>query len=568
MARDASLDKSLHSSSHFWLLQERNETFSVHLSNPTGGARLGTQQRTIVTIIDDDKDRSCSSHTFLSHNGGDSSITLAGVPMQFTVNAVSCSGQAQTSGGDVYMAVARKISTSEETTAVIPTFVGSFLDVGDGTYQGSVNVTSSGHYQLDVYLLVPGGLKGSYFTDAFLSTQRLDFVRTDAAVNFTFGTGPITTFGRDFASVRWEGVIMPEFSEIYTFWLDIDDQARLWIDDELIIDLWDISPSSPMGHAECELRAYKPHEILLEYRDITGNATAKLLWSSQSTPLSTIPSTNLFYKEKVDGYNFTVHPALVSAGKSKAIGQGVHWGIAGKDLVFTIMSNDAYDNFRGWPKEALFHDTRHLDNFQSSAILLDSNVGEVFVPVTIFYNDTTRTYEASYTPVTSGLYLLNVTIDSQHIFGSPFTVDVQPGATFAPQSLAYGGYDHGMAGKNSTFFIDSYDSHRNKRNVGGDEWSVTVSSVNDYSDYHYGSVNDFGNGTYAISVMPIRSGLNELQVKLNGSHIKGSPFKMEVVANEVGSPSFAQEGMIITALGDVIIKSELIDEDRWDYMLD
>ena len=37
------------------LLQETNETFSVHLSKPTGGGRLGTQSRTIVTIIDDDE---------------------------------------------------------------------------------------------------------------------------------------------------------------------------------------------------------------------------------------------------------------------------------------------------------------------------------------------------------------------------------------------------------------------------------------------------------------------------------------------------------------------------------
>jgi hypothetical protein len=528
-----------------------------------------------VTIIDDDDDRTCTSETRVGQNDTDLGVIVAGTSLQFTVYAVSCTGEPQTSGGDMYKAVARKImaNTEEMSQVVVPLFVGTFSDNGDGTYQGTVNVTTTGHYELDVYHLIAGGLSGSYYTDAF--QQELDLVRTDATVNFTFGTGPIATFARDFVSVRWEGVVIPQFSETYTFWLDIDEHARLWIDDELVIDWWTFSASSHMLQADCELSALTAHDIILEYRDIAGNATARLLWSSENTPMSTIPSSRLFYKERIGTYGFTVHPASVDAHTSLASGRGVRSGIAGKDLSFAITPNDKYGNFRGWPKELLRGDKRHLDHFQSTAILLNSEVGEVYVPVNIFYNETSSNYQASYTPVVSGLYQLNVTVDSgpgstdaKHIYGSPFIVDVLPGATFAPQSLAHGGYGHcpaefvecsgmhhGMAGLNSTFIIDAYDLHGNKRLVGGDQWSVTVSSVDDYSDYHYGFVEDHMNGTYTATIIPRRSGLNELRVKLNGVNIRGSPFQMLVVANaNVGAASFVQEGMVVTALGDTVAR--------------
>lgn len=550
----------------------------MHLHNPTpsGKVRLGTQQRTIVTIIDDDSQQTCSDQTTLSHNQTNLGETYAGTPLHFTVNAASCSGKAQTVGGDAYKAVARKVASAEEMTyGMAPSFIGTFNDNSNGTYQGAINVTTTGQYMLDIFLLIPGGLRGSYYTDAFLSEPRLDLIRTDATVNFTYGTGPITTFGMDYVSVRWEGCVLPFHSEVYTFWLDIDDQARLWIDNELVIDSWTFSPSSSMLHVERELQGFVPHDIVLEYRDITGNAKARLLWSSPSTTLSAIPSSNLLYRERVGRYNFTVQASSVDAMESSATGGGIHSGIAGKELSFTIQPNDRFGNFRGWPLDSLSRDTRHLDHFYASATLLDSNFGEVFVPVNLFYNGMTREFQASYTPITSGIYQLNVTcsesgsIDAkQHILGSPFNVDVQPGATFAPMSLAYGSLHHGMSGVNSTLYIHSLDMHSNRRKQGGDDWTVRLSTVDDFSNYHDGIIQDHGNGTYTAHIMPTRSGLNDLEVKLNGSHIRGSPFEMIVIANEaVGSASFVQEGMIITAMADESIAIDLYREDEFKYDL-
>jgi hypothetical protein len=279
--------------------QEPNETFSVHLSNPTGGASLGTQQRTIVTIIDDDADRTCSHNveTNLGANGQQPDIGLAGYSLQFNLFAKSCAGDVSMEGADMFKVVARKL-TSEESYVGADTVnaIGGCAHSIENAYVCAVNATTSGNYKVDIYHIIPGGLRGYYFSDNFLDNTRLGMVRTDASVNFTWGTGPVTTFGRDFVSVRWEGYLRPTHSETYTFWLDIDDHARLWIDGNLLIDWWSFSPALSMLHAKHTLTAFELYDIILEYRDILGNATARLLWSSESTPITTIPSSSLFYK--------------------------------------------------------------------------------------------------------------------------------------------------------------------------------------------------------------------------------------------------------------------------------
>ncbi len=179
-----------------------------------------------------------------------------------------------------------------------PAIISEVLDMNDGSYEFTINSNVTGTFDLVVFQLVQGGLKGHYFADEYLNDTRLHTVRIDSVVNFTWGAGPLTTFGNDFISVRWEGFVQPKFSETYTFWLDMDDHARLWIDGILIIDWWGFPPSSGLLNAEYDLVAFEAHYIVLEYRDISFSGTARLLWSSENTPIQAIPSSSLFYKVK------------------------------------------------------------------------------------------------------------------------------------------------------------------------------------------------------------------------------------------------------------------------------
>ena len=76
--------------------------------------------------------------------------------------------------------------------------------------------------------------------------------------------------------------IRPDFSENYTFYTNADDGARLWIDRVLLIDTW--SNRAAETSATAILQANYLHDIIVEYKELLGNAYAELRWSSPSTP--------------------------------------------------------------------------------------------------------------------------------------------------------------------------------------------------------------------------------------------------------------------------------------------
>ena len=271
---------------------------------------------------------------------------------------------------------------------------------------------------------------------------------------------------------------------------------------------------------------------------------------------------------------YTVIAAEAEAHKSRASGTGLYKGIAGKDHRFTITGNDAYGNFRGdfelgFDGAAAFGEQdlllmRSQDGFHAAARLISNDGGEfgpVEVPVGITYNQTTRKYDANFIPSKSGTYSLSVTlspeslgsyVEGRHLFGSPFLVSTSPGATFAPESLAYGGNgkcagiegnDHscsgihfGLAGAESTFFIQSLDVNRNRRDSGGDGWAIILQDNN--GGVAEGKVlSDSDNGVYNCGMTPITAGTNLLSVTLNGVHARNSPYVMLIRHGKAHGPS-------------------------------
>ena len=47
---------------------------------------------------------------------------------------------------------------------------------------------------------------------------------------------PITPTGKDFVSIRGTGYVKPAFDEAYTFRIEVNDGARLWVDGDFVID--------------------------------------------------------------------------------------------------------------------------------------------------------------------------------------------------------------------------------------------------------------------------------------------------------------------------------------------
>jgi hypothetical protein len=137
------------------------------------------------------------------------------------------------------------------------------------------------------------GLQSEYFDNKDFTGTKV--TRRDPEVNFAWGkAAPASTMGVDTFSARWTGKILPRFSETYTFFTTSDDGVRVWVNNVQVINNWtDHAPVENAG-MPIALTAGTLHDIRVEYYENTGGATAKLSWSSASTPKAVVPQAQLY----------------------------------------------------------------------------------------------------------------------------------------------------------------------------------------------------------------------------------------------------------------------------------
>jgi hypothetical protein len=177
--------------------------------------------------------------------------------------------------------------------------IGSAAASNAGSYR--VVVTNSGGSAtsnaatLTVNAAVVGngtGLTGQYFKDQTLTS--LVLTRTDPTVNFNWGSGsPAASVPVDHFSVRWTGQVQAQFSQTYTFYTNSDDGVRLWVNGQLLINNW-TNHANTQNSGTIALVAGQKYDIKLEYYENTGQAVAKLLWSSASTAKQVVPTSQLY----------------------------------------------------------------------------------------------------------------------------------------------------------------------------------------------------------------------------------------------------------------------------------
>lgn len=150
-----------------------------------------------------------------------------------------------------------------------------------------------------------------YFTGPPTITRIDETVNYDNAIAAWPGS-PITINGTtsDHFSSRWEGEILPEYSQAYTIYANGNEMCRLWINGQLLplgtgavppvlLDNdWEHPPVVPTGgkvSAVVSLEAGKRYPIVLEHYNNTGGHKAILSWksASQSTE-EVIPKARLF----------------------------------------------------------------------------------------------------------------------------------------------------------------------------------------------------------------------------------------------------------------------------------
>lgn len=119
---------------------------------------------------------------------------------------------------------------------------------------------------------------GEYYNNVSLIGSP-SLVRNDLQVDFDWKTSsPAAGLPADNFSARWTRNWNFEPGD-YRFYLTVDDGARLWIDDNLVIDQWN---DGGVREVSVDYILEGNHRLTLEYYERSGDARIRLAWSKIS----------------------------------------------------------------------------------------------------------------------------------------------------------------------------------------------------------------------------------------------------------------------------------------------
>ena len=163
--------------------------------------------------------------------------------------------------------------------------------------------------------------RGEYWSNRSLSGSPA-LVHNDAAIDFNWKSGaPSPALPADSFSARWTRQAGFD-AATYRFRVTVDDGARLWVDDKLIIDAWRDGASRELT-AEHALVAGK-HQVRLEFYDSSGDARIRLSWERVASPAYPDWKGEYWSNRKLDG-----NPALVRNDKALDFAWGTGSAAAG-----------------------------------------------------------------------------------------------------------------------------------------------------------------------------------------------------------------------------------------------
>ena len=135
------------------------------------------------------------------------------------------------------------------------------------------------------------GLLGTYFKNRFFFGDAV--LRVDPQIDFRWTNSPAGDMAAEDYGVRWTGQVEAKHTETYTFHEETDEGVRLWVNGRPLINELFAVPRSEWT-ASIALEAGKRYELRMETMNRQGGCTARLLWSSLSTPKTVIPAGQLF----------------------------------------------------------------------------------------------------------------------------------------------------------------------------------------------------------------------------------------------------------------------------------
>jgi len=172
--------------------------------------------------------------------------------------------------------------------------------------------------------------------------------RIDPTINFNWvRNGPMKPIKEDNFTVTWDGFIAVEKEQDYTFEAVADDGFRMWVDDELVINQWDGTPTIADGvvmesdtkqsaKGTISLEAGKRHKVHIEYFENQQNARAELYWSTSGMAKEIVPASNWY----------------TSADKNEH-GLNAEYSSLKQHLAYTLNHGNVYAITYEWPDDEL-----------------------------------------------------------------------------------------------------------------------------------------------------------------------------------------------------------------------
>ncbi len=123
--------------------------------------------------------------------------------------------------------------------------------------------------------------KGEYWPNRTLTGNPV-LVRNDANVAFNWGAGaPAANVPSDNFSARWTRALAFD-GATYRFHVFVDDGARLWVDEQLILDSWRDGSARELTADYALVQGV--HSLRVEYYENAGEALIRLWWEKVASP--------------------------------------------------------------------------------------------------------------------------------------------------------------------------------------------------------------------------------------------------------------------------------------------
>jgi LysM repeat protein len=160
-----------------------------------------------------------------------------------------------------------------------PTTYTAVRQLSAGNYKLQVDYYQhDGAAQIQFYpekISAPGAWTAAFFNNMSLKGTPT-ITRTYDAVDFDFGNkSPIDAIAADYFSIRFTGNFYFTGGN-YHFSAKVDDGVRVYLDDNLIIDHWQVGAVRTFG-ADVDVSEGK-HNVKVEYFENTGGAVVKVIW--------------------------------------------------------------------------------------------------------------------------------------------------------------------------------------------------------------------------------------------------------------------------------------------------